>query len=173
MNETIGNQQPSICSLKGWLGGIIDGEGCLQLAKQKYKDRFHFRPQLVISNNNLLIIEKIREVARLNNLPVYFMNRGYAAKDATAKTIALQIMGLRRVKLWLDCLTPYIFGKREQAEIISQYIDYRLSLPNSSRGIIRFGEKDMDFKERLNKANHRWQTRYGSTTTRRTNTFDV
>lgn len=167
-DTTMGNQPPSSCSLKGWLAGIIDGEGCLQLAHQRYKDRYHYRPQLVIGNTNPLIIEKIREIAIQNDLPVYFQDRGFAALNSKSQTVALQIMGLKRVKKWLDFITPYLYGKKQQAEIISNYIDYRLSQPNPTKGKPTFGDKDREYRIMLDTANHQYRASNGSTTTRRT-----
>ena len=159
MNVTIGNQPLSSGSLLGWLAGIIDGEGCLQLAKQKYKDKFHFRPQLVIGNTNPIIIDKLVEIARSNNLPVYLLNRSFVAQNSRAEYVILQVMGLKRIKQWLEVVSPYLFGKKEQAKIILDYINYRLSLPNPAKGIVRFGEKDLQYKSMLDEANHRFRTR--------------
>lgn len=159
MNETIGNQPLSALSELGWLAGIIDGEGCLQLAKQKYRNIYHFRPQLSVSNTNPIIIQEIVRIANKNGLPVYVMDRGYATKNSLCTVQTLQIMGLKRMEHWLSVLAPYIVGKRQQVEIIREYIKYRLSLPNPAKGIVRFGQQDLDFRARIDKANHQNETR--------------
>lgn len=153
------NQQLSSEAKLGWLAGIIDGEGCIQLAKQKYRDKIHYRPQLVIGNTSKEIIEAIVSIAQEHNLPVYLMNRMYAAKNSTSTTAVVQIMGLRRVQKWLSLIKPYLFGKRRQASIVLRYIDHRLSQPYPFPNADTFGEIDIAFRSELDTENHRYRTR--------------
>lgn len=159
MDSTTGNQQPSSTAKLGWLAGIIDGEGCLQLARQKYKDRYHFRPQIVIGNTNTEIITEIVAIAKAHNLPVYVMDRHYAAQNSLCTTQVIQIMGLQRVSSWLSVVSPYLVGKKKQAEVLQHFIKYRLSQPKPFKGSNTFGEKDLDFRSQLDKANHQYRTR--------------
>lgn len=159
MNETIGNQPPSSSIKLGWLAGIIDGEGCLQLAKQKYRDRFHYRPQIVIGNTNPKIIEEIRNIAKEFELPIYILEKRYRAMNSTSMTEVVQIMGLKRVQKWLEIITPYLIGKKEQAIIVKNFIQHRLEQPNSFSGLNTFGEKDLEFRKMLDLVNHQYRTR--------------
>jgi len=50
---------------KGWLEGIIDGEGCISIGKSKSKSSkqgFFWNPICVVSNTNLKICEKVKEL---------------------------------------------------------------------------------------------------------------
>ena len=46
----------------GFLEGIIDGEGCIGLYKEKTKyGTITFKPEFCISNTNYLLIKRIRK----------------------------------------------------------------------------------------------------------------
>ena len=50
---------------KGWLEGIIDGEGCISIGKSKSKSSkqgFSWNTICVVSNTNLKICEKVKEL---------------------------------------------------------------------------------------------------------------
>jgi hypothetical protein len=52
---------------RGWLEAIIDGEGCLTIAKNKdrnYPERFTYAPVLVITNTCLNLLKRVKEVCR-------------------------------------------------------------------------------------------------------------
>lgn len=138
---------------KGWLAGIIDGEGCLQLARQRYRNQIHFRPQIVIGNTNPSIIDNIVKIAKANDLPVYVMTREKPAFRSKRKSWVMQIMGLKRCQKWIEYIGDELVGKKQQAEIMKDYIDYRLSQPPAHSKFNTFGEKDFQFKERITKAN--------------------
>lgn len=152
------NQQPSSFFDKGWLAGIIDGEGCLQLAKQKYKDRFHYRPQISISNCNPLIIEKIREICIKNGLSFYAITRLPKGKMRITNYV-VQIFGLKRCLKWIEFIDGSLVGKQKQLDIMKKFVSYRLSIePVFKKGFRSFGDKDEEYKLEMNKANALYRT---------------
>ena len=152
------NQQPSSFFDKGWLAGIIDGEGCLQLAKQKYKDRFHYRPQISIRNCNPLIIEKIREICIKNGLSFYAITRLPKGKMRITNYV-VQIFGLKRCLKWIEFIDGSLVGKQKQLDIMKKFVSYRLSIePVFKKGFRSFGDKDEEYKLEMNKANALYRT---------------
>ena len=157
-NDTMDNQQLSSFFDKGWLAGIIDGECCLQLAKQKYKDRLHYRPQISISNCNPLMIEKIRENWIRNGLPVYAITIRPKGKMKLTNYFG-QIFGLRRCLKWIEFLDGNLVGKQKQLERMKRVVAYRLSIePSYKKGFRSFGQEDEDFKSEMNRANALYRT---------------
>jgi hypothetical protein len=157
MDETMGNQQERSSYEKGWLAGIIDGEGHITLARQPYRSKHHYRPMICIANTNYGIIEKIVEIAKNNYLPVYVFSPKPAPKSKR-KIWRVQINGLKRTKIWADYLTGQLVGKKEPLNILSRYIDYRLSIPmNTISGSINVSEKDEAFKKEMMEANHKYK----------------
>lgn len=157
-NDTMDNQQLSSFFDKGWLAGIIDGEGCLQLAKQKYRDRLHYRPQISISNCNPLVIEKIREICIRNGLSFYAITRLPKGKMKLTNYV-VQIFGLRRCLKWIEFLDGNLVGKQKQLEIMKRFVAYRLSIePSYKKGFRSFGQEDENFKSEMNRANSLYRT---------------
>jgi len=136
---------------KGWMAGIIDGEGCLQLAHQKYhKDKVHFRPQISICNTNPEIIKNVCRIAKDNGLPLYILNfKPFSDPKRKRFLWKVQIMGLKRCKQWIEYISDSLMGKKVQAQILKDFINYRLSLPHGSP----ITQTDFDYKESISKAN--------------------
>ena len=50
---------------RGWLEGIIDGEGSLSLFREKrthFKDGYTYKPQLSIGSNDRVLVERVKEI---------------------------------------------------------------------------------------------------------------
>jgi len=148
------NQQPSSYFDKGWLAGIIDGEGCIQLARQPYRGKHHYRPMFSISNTNPHVIDNIVRISKANDLPVYVMTRKKAAIGSTCPTYVMQIIGIKRMQKWLEYIGDSLVGKDRPLQVMREYIEYRLSLPKTTTpGVHNVSEKDEIFKERMTQAN--------------------
>lgn len=160
----MGNQHPSNGIALGWLAGIIDGEGCFQLASQRYRERRqHYRPQIVIANNNTDIIDACVEIAKNNNLPTYVMLRK-PPKQFQADRYVIQIIGLKRCLAWIDVIEPYLIGKKKQANIVRDYIKYRLSIPHADKlnsHVSTWGDTDHEFRHKLDAANAQYNSKAG------------
>jgi len=146
------NQQERSHFNKGWLAGIIDGEGCLQLAKQRYKGKYHYRPLISIGNTNPEIIEKVIEIAK-ENKPYYVLNRKKPAFRSKRESWVVSSFGFQRCKVWLEYLGDSLQGKNVQARLMKEYIDYRLSLPHA----YDVTEKDDNYKKAISEANQRFK----------------
>jgi hypothetical protein len=164
MNETMGNQHPSNEIGLGWLAGIIDGEGCFQLARQKYGNRQqHYRPQISIGNNNTLIIDECVRIAKENGMATYVLSRK-APQPHQADRYVIQIVGLQRCKKWVEVIEPYLIGKKLQSEIMGRYINYRLSIPHAdlvNPRINTWGDVDHEYRRKMDVANARHNSKAG------------
>ena len=63
---------------KGYLEGIIDGEGCLCLYKYKMKSgNFTYVPELTIANKNKRMLEKIKRIIKSGNIYKLHQRQSY------------------------------------------------------------------------------------------------
>lgn len=127
----MGNQQeriePDLC----WLGGIIDGEGCLTITS--YFKRFNgsevftASPIIQITNTNINLVNKVIEIYKANEIRHYISSFEPKAKNSKTR-YDVAIKGLERCKEALDVIRDYIIIKQPQARIIQNFCRYRLML---------------------------------------------
>lgn len=139
----MGNQQETNRQLDlAWLGGIWDGEGTFCLAKRWRKNRtvLNYNVHIAVSNQCLIMLNEISRVLDENNIPYHvqtqdagkatrFKGSGkvYLTKRATGN---IKIIGYKRARHFLPIIIPYIRGKKVQAELLLEYVNYRLSMPS-------------------------------------------
>lgn len=102
-----------------WAAGFVDGEGCISIIKQRYKDptrKFTYRLCLSIQQNNLEVLEHLRDGLRIttgiykvkrlpqHNRQIYTLN--FTGKGALAVIIALY---------------PYLVRKQPEAQTAMDY----------------------------------------------------
>jgi hypothetical protein len=135
-----------------WLAGVIEGEGCISVkwglqTNQKHYGDNRIRTIVNIYNTNPYLIKKIGEVLVENEIP--FCQCGSTRSNGERPGVAVIVDGKQRVKKLLNLVLPYLVGKRRQAELTLELIDYRESLAikgRESKG--RFGNLKLrdDFK---------------------------
>lgn len=101
---------------KGYLAGIIDGEGCLRLSRSKNsrngRPTYHIQVDISNTSRNLLnwLIEKLPGAA-------YYSEMGHNEPN-WRKGYHWKIAGNRRAIAFLREIAPYLIIKREQAELL-------------------------------------------------------
>lgn len=100
---------------KGYLAGIIDGEGTIGFSRRKYKDRYVYFPRVSIANTSKTLIAWIAE--KLPSFNSYVSSREGSLGKKTCYCIILT--GNRQCTVFLRELTPYLLIKRELAEIVA------------------------------------------------------
>jgi len=122
------NQQES---LLWWLGGIIDGEGCITINhRQGYRDTkkeyLLFSPVIIITNTNKILIEKCQEILQSQNIPFYiqFKEKG---KGRRIPCWWIDIVGIKRCLRALNILSQYLISKKEIADLVKEFCERRLA----------------------------------------------
>lgn len=121
------NQQERLCELS-WLGGIIDGEGCISFKKNtgkcwKNKSERPLYPIISISNTDIRMIDKIIEILEKNHIAFYREDR--RGKKKNKDSISVCIKGIKRTKRFLDLIIPYLVSKKERAELLLEFCELR------------------------------------------------
>jgi len=125
-----------------WLGGVIDGEGCISLTKRvRGKGRVNYKPIVVISNSDPDFVEEICRVLDMAKIGHWVTWMNSAGKKLSKRNVCnIMVSGFLRCQNALEILTPHIRAKKDQAELMSKYIEYRLSVTNNTGN--SYSEKD-------------------------------
>lgn len=132
-----------------WLAGFVDGEGSIGFDKVSSKRDFHY-PTITITNCHLLTMERIINI--LSDYGIRFWVTTPNHRNSKWKPYKVVVIrGLRRVKPFLELLLPYLYTKREQAQLVLDFANYRLSLPAKTP----YGDKEKDMIAKIRNLNHR------------------
>jgi hypothetical protein len=116
-------------SEKGWITGIIEGEGAIYLSKVNWKGYIYLSPKLTIHNTRKELIDKIQ---KLIGGKVYIDKNGRRKKPLYIFTIS-NVINILRI---LQTLKPYFVSKKEECNLMIEFCKLRLEnfhLPNSKR----------------------------------------
>lgn len=134
----------------GWMLGIIDGEGCFVIARQKSSGGYKLRPHFCLRSTDQSMLEEFVSIVSSRGVPCFI----YPVKPRKAgykPQGSIQIVGFRRVKRLVDLVAGGLINKRAEAELLKEWIEYRLGLseknPNSKAR--KLTAKDWNYRERL------------------------
>jgi hypothetical protein len=118
-----------------WLGGLIEGEGCFtaSLIPDKLRGINGVRPRLVISNSVLPLLEKVKEI--LESFGVRCHVVFHKRKDRKYFVGNLSITGNNNLLRIVPKLLPYLYSKKEQAELVISIINRKIELSQSTERI--------------------------------------
>jgi len=127
------NQQRKTEIDLAWLGGFLDGEGCLHLRKQvgarlRAMGKVYYRPTLRICNTHEPTLQVVRRIFEANGFPCHVSHRDYDNINPSYKRAwDVEVSGIKRMARILPVLIPYLHTKREQAETMLEFCESRLS----------------------------------------------
>jgi len=98
-----------------YLGGIIDGEGCIVLRKSRQSGTHLCR--VMITNSDEGILNECRSI--LHGLGIYFIEY----KNKNSRCTEIEICRILEAKALLEKVFPYLYSyKREKALSFLQYV---------------------------------------------------
>jgi hypothetical protein len=128
------NQQERLESRLCWLGGIIDGEGCLTISSyfKRYNgtEIFAAVPIIQITNTNKRLVETVVNIYSEFAIRHYVSSFSPKAKNSKTR-YDIAIKGIERCNDALKIIKPYIIIKDIQAEILQKFCRYRLTVPRN------------------------------------------
>jgi LAGLIDADG-like domain len=108
-----------------WLAGIIDGEGCVSMAKTGTGGRT-FSPRLHIDNTSLKLMRKVQQVIADLGLKIpKISERRYQGKI----TFKLQVIRIPDLRVLLNEILQDLTVKKAQAEEMLFFCESRLNKP--------------------------------------------
>jgi len=100
-----------------WLAGIVEGEGCLNLAISKTKTgKWSYHAQFVISNNSLEILENVQQVVE-NGGQIYKVK----IRGNQIQPYQFFINSRSRLLEVLHFLMPFLITKKRQAQLLIEF----------------------------------------------------
>ncbi len=154
------NQQEN---LLWWLGGIIDGEGCITINHHRLhlhtsKETLLFSPTIIIVNTNKVLIDKCQEILQTINIPFYVSFRPSSNPNHKEKW-AIVITGIKRCVRALNILSQYLIAKKEEADLVKKFCESRLAqngIQNKQNGRnCTYSEKDFEIILRVAQIHNR------------------
>lgn len=108
-----------------WLAGIIDGEGCLQIW---WKTRTHRSgnstctpsARITITNSSEAIVQECIKIFQDLGIKYYCRD---PKNSVIRKMVRLEILNYGSLKTILDAVTPYMIGKKDQAEALREFVE--------------------------------------------------
>ena len=126
-NTTIENQQGNNNFKKGYLIGMLDGEGTISLSRSGKTNTpplfCKLQPYINISGTDKLIMDKVIQYCKDLNLPIHIRTANRNIKHKPV--ILVQVYGLSRVEKWIQCFSNIDFGKKEKLDLLNEYIQLR------------------------------------------------
>lgn len=105
----------------GWLACSIEAEGSVSLVWGRTKKKIQIVPKVTFSNKDKLFIEKVISISKELGFDGHVYHR--------TNISCITWYGFKRVKKLLETIKPYMCKKKEIANKVVEFIDYRLSLP--------------------------------------------
>ena len=133
---TMGNQQVTQTDL-AWLAGIWDGEGHFSIRRTvlKHGNTPQYSPRLGVTNSNVQILTRVREILDALNIGYYFREKEEGGFDGSHKQtwlIAVETM-VNAIKV-VAAIRPYLVGKGFQADCIMEYCERRIKFADRKTG---------------------------------------
>jgi hypothetical protein len=121
----MGNQQERLFDL-GWLVGSFESEGGFCLAKSCCNKRgWRYTPLCTISNTDNNFIFACIEILKSLDIPHYVCFKRSTGKHRPCRDIIIR--GYQRCDKFLKFIIPLLKTKKDQANLMREFIDYRLS----------------------------------------------
>ncbi len=125
------NQQAKSLFDIGWITAILEGEGWFILNRRKTKyNRISYRPVIAMKNTNFKICDQMSDILKKWNIGVW-VNDNNSKNPKWKDQRIVELNGFKRCKKLLNIILPYMNGKKKQAELINEFIDYRMQFYNN------------------------------------------
>lgn len=111
---------------KGYLLGLIEGEGSIYVTKTRSRGYLYFQPKLTIANTKLSVIQKAQEIM---GGKIYKERRWGRRRDIWI----LQITTTIDVYNVLKALQPYFEGKRGQCDLMIRFCETKMESGGRSK----------------------------------------
>ena len=138
----------------GWLAGIVDGEGNLQLCQ----NAMHIRAKvIVLTNTSGLLIQAVSNLLteagiehRIQNL-----SRGPGWKKQWKTAWNIEIGKVDHMKAFLALIHPHLVEKKVRCEIVAKFLERRRSYKPRRRMKIETTEGDLLLASQMRALNRR------------------
>lgn len=118
---------------RAWAAGFLDGEGCIHIAKQRYRTArcATYRLGVHVTPNDRLVLERFRQAVGID-APIYRVKR---AKNHSRQCYTLNFSGRKALAL-LNLLLEFLERKRKEAQAgLDFWVNGRMGVRFGARGL--------------------------------------
>lgn len=142
-----------------WLAGIWDGEGSITIFRHKEKNgSVKLKPCLVLTNTDINIINEAVKI--LDSYDIKFHVIDYT-RPKSKRIYQLTTSKLSNLEKFCETITPYLVGKKSQAELLYRYVKLRIDkikIAGNNKHAIRYDEEELALQIKLQALNHRGES---------------
>lgn len=126
----MGNQQETISDIEmSWLAGILDGEGSIGISRMmSHRKNPTLTPRISIGNTNMDIINHVVDILKRIPITMFVEKRQKVNNKNWKQASVIQISHISGVKSLLDKVTPFLIGKKSQAELLLSFVNSRMEV---------------------------------------------
>jgi len=139
-----------------WLAGLWDGEGSITIFRQREKNgSVKLKPCLVLTNTDENIINHAVKI--LDSYEIKFHVIDYT-RPRCKRVYQLTTSKLENLNKFCEILTPYLVGKKAQAELLKRYVDSRIErikIAGNNKHAVKYNEEELALQIKLQSLNHR------------------
>lgn len=151
MVETISREE---LADRAWLAGIIDGEGHMDLKKNKARRGYDLR--VTINNTDPRMIQKISQIWERWSVKFYYQYLSRVNENRRDR-MTVESIGYGSVQKILTNTLPYLTAKHEQAVCLLSFIAWRQGLGYTHVGpekFVELHEKAEEVREEMKAFRH-------------------
>jgi hypothetical protein len=146
--------------MKGYIAGIIDGEGTIRLKYMADRDLYY--PEVIISNSNFILCEAVKYMLGVESKIISQVTNAkgvdWKGRPITQRKpiYRLCVSNRREIYELLEQIESYLMIKREQALLIMEFITIRENL--ETRCGCNYGERsprEREIFEKMKELNRR------------------
>lgn len=114
----------------GYLAGIIDGEGTITIERsgnRRLNGITGLQAKVNVANTNWAIIEYVVGILKRLGVNPHIKSQpiGYGTRPRNKQCWWVTVGGLTKTAKVLNVIKPYLVGKRAQADLVLDFINYR------------------------------------------------
>lgn len=143
----------------GYIAGLLDGEGSIYVKAwlQRKKD-IRIEPCIcLVSNTNRDMIETAKNIYERLGIAFYIESRELKKKSKDGIRYqgvwSFYVRGIKRVKRVLDIFLPLLVAKKPQAELLLQWCERRIAVPQKGGIYWKYTQKDIDLAQQIKDLN--------------------
>jgi len=141
---------------KGYLAGIIDGEGTITISEVRSRKEHEYRPEIIITNTSDKLINHIINLLKKSGLDYFYVPNKQNKKLKRRKPLReVRITSHARVLAFLQMLLPYLILKRRQADIVINFIRSRIKRGISGKGWSPYNDYEINLVREIRELNRR------------------
>jgi hypothetical protein len=135
---------------KGYLAGLVDGEGTVSIVKTNRKDRKNeqYKPLVEITNTCRKALDIVIE--RVGSFRCH-SKKGRLYRNSRKAIYDILIRKHKDVEVFLEMILPYLIIKRKHAELVLGFCKSRLTKPNHAP----YDDKELSIIDEVRKLNKR------------------